>query len=1464
MKKRVRIYKPTNKFAAGGQQSAQFTPDQLTSIYMTALSEPGSSIEDAENALRQIGVDEDTVTLISNNTQEFVNDQQYLNESLTTADEDAYADITADEAAIDSSVAEEQSALERAEEEARSDAMQQMYADYNEPDYSDDTEAASQIIERNGGVPSKRTFVKNVLKQVKKQMGGDSQQSRVDSTDPDNKRKDGLAAFTTAVETDGSLNLAKQDAEEMYKMLTTPIGGDESYYQEQDMDYAQFGGMRRGQMRRMNRRMNRMVGQLPIGFAGMPGGPMLPGAYDYTDLVGAFGQGQMPADGSYYRGPKMANIDVRRTGLFGRPKEYSITFADDVANNPQTAENTIKQEIINKEEEIKDEVKAAEEGTVDQGVEEKKQTEAEAAAQTAADEVDVDINDIQVVSGKGSGSGKSGSGAASSGAGAGTEEYTPSKASPSFKGFWKGYDPSSVRFAGQDKSRAYIQRGNKWFVSPNFTTKDKKNVQWYEVSDPNRVKNIERSTKPSMAQLAPGSTYTMSDANPGPMATGRSSAPVYGSQRVPLNQYITSKEFLNSVGNDIKGALNPENLRGFVQPTNMNVPVSRTAPRQTIGLGEKFQGGGFTDQDSGLYKFLYGGDDQGELTGDPYFAYGGYLPQAQAGMITISDGKGNTKLVNQEDAETWNQAKIDTPDISLTDLSFATDKPTSNRQSGRGADFSQKSGEPGYMGYGYGPAFRTKQRGMPYMTGSNQTYTGALDNAKLKSIDVKKTKAFGPYKGMPKKYTVNYQVERDPLSKRLNFTDAGMTLDGRSMDQVAPTRQGLFNRSQSAGNQSSMNQDRLDMFLNKDFSKQSRRRGLTEGLTAIAPRLGSAASRLFGDGYEQYQADQKVLQAPGQISNRETRRLQKNDLYEDYLKRFAQQNPPISDKTFAFNQSTPVVDTEFPEIQNAGTFSDMAGYSLPTRDAQAIQGNEDELIPQRPVESPIGSLPTRSAQPLLLPSQTRLAPGQTSPMYYDQASEEDAAALAQQQREQDLRGSGLGLLGLPTAQDEYMQQVGDQGAYDLQQAELQRMMEQNPDFYGQQQYNWEPGQELLGSASTPVLTPQEAAARQQQVIAQQRAEAQRRAAAQASIAQRNLGQKVQDYGNKTVPTKSNVTKPQRETSVTPRDTNQTTQQKVAVKRNEPVKPVVKQETAKTYIKPTGSVNYGGADKAQAAEDAVRKQKEETAAKRKQFEKSYGVDKATLELFRSLRGMEGTEAQQRAMLEKYPGLKKYYKPSKGEYGGYMAYGGTMTMPKAYTGYDNDLDEDTPVNYDPRFRAQQRQFDLGSSELDNPFVYSGQNQLTNEKSGVKMGTEGSYVNEGVVPKEDLTDFSQRKEYDDVSVDYNTKGDWDANAAKRRLLMDWTNAAGNTIAGWFDSPRQDKSWRNEDAQASIDKGWIITNSGLETPDMGQRQSVKYGGGIYQQGGPIYDHEIGEYMWMTPEMIQKFLEDGGELEYV
>ena len=1373
MKKRVRIYKPTNKFAEGGTASAQYTPDQLVSLYMTALSEPGSSAEQAEDTLRQIGVDENTISLISDNAQEYVNDEQYFNDALGTADEDALTDITADQAAIDASTQEEQNALEAAEEEARSAAMQEMYANYNEPDYGDDTEAASQLIQRYGGMPSKRTFVKNVLKQVKKQAGGPSKSASVDSTDPNNVRKGGLGAFTNAVKVDGDIHLAKQDAEEMYKMMTTPIGAEESYYEEPDMDYAQFGGMRRGQMRRMNRRMNRMIGKLPVGFSGMPGGSMLPGVYDYTDLIGAFGQQQMPADGSYYRGPQMANIDVRRTGLFGRPKEYTITFADDVVNNPQTAENKVKQEVINKEEEIKDEVKAAEEGTVDQGVEEKKAEEAAQAAEEAA----VDINDIQVVSG--SGSGRSGAAAAR---GTSAEDYVsaseeaPAGKTPVQKGLWKGFDPSSVRFAGDDKSRAYLQNSiGLWFVSPNYNSKDKKNIEWYRVSDPNRIKNIERYTKKA-SPLVPGTTYTTSDKMP---AAPRTNQTVYGDRSQSLADYIGSGQVLKDMGQDIK-----QGVQAYRKPTNMNNYVPKTAPRQTIGLGEKFQGGGFTDQSSGLYQFVYGGDDnyalqspEGKLENDsPYFDQGGLI-KAQAGYWQNGEWK---EGVSARDA---------------AELKLNYTKPVRDNLTSRPGESSY------YDPYGY---MRTKQKGLPYLTGSNQAYTGALDGAKVKSIDVKKTKAFGPYKGMPKKYTVNYQVERDPLSKRMSFDESGMKIDGQSMSNIAPTKQGIFNRG-----------ERQQMFGNRpDTAFESKSRALSWLGSKLRPFTTEPTST-SGMPHDKWDENYKKI-------------------YGYYPDESPYATTP--DSTFAFNQSTPAADVEYPAVPD---MSSMANYPLATKKATplATQSQEQEIIPTQ-YNAPTSMYNT--------PEVADLEPGISGPMGRDQARDVEYEKEQQLLDEQNARGYGLNLLSMPTAQDEYMSQAADQNAYETQQAELQRMMEQNPDFYSQGVYNnpvFNPEEMTTGNImdfNAPVVTPEEAFEVTQKI-----------AANKATVPKRG-----QVPVRQNAPSKQTTVR-QQNAPVVKSDTTKTTQPVVA---NQPEKVIPKKdttvtkkkETPRVYIKPEGSTNYGGADKVQAAKDEARRSAEATQAKREQFKKSYGVDKATLDLFRSLKSMPGTEAQQRAMIQAHPALKRYYKSA---YGGYMAYGGTL--PQAVIG------EDTPINQDERFRPRNTSFDLGSTNLENPFAYSGQNAFTGENSGVRMGTEGEYVNEGVIPEDQLTDFSQRKEYDDVSADFKNKGSWGAGAENRRLWMsNIINPAINFGLNIFDKPGQDMSWRNESTTSAYDQGDYRTNQG-DVANMGQRQWSKYGGS-FQNGGMYNSSRVGEYMWMTPEMIQQFLEEGGELEFI
>jgi hypothetical protein len=65
---------------------------------------------------------------------------------------------------------------------------------------------------------------------------------------------------------------------------------------------------------------------------------------------------QMPDMGYFSGGPRLANIDVRKTGLFGRPKEYTITWANDGYYNPAIRQEIIRQEQHNEETEVKDKI----------------------------------------------------------------------------------------------------------------------------------------------------------------------------------------------------------------------------------------------------------------------------------------------------------------------------------------------------------------------------------------------------------------------------------------------------------------------------------------------------------------------------------------------------------------------------------------------------------------------------------------------------------------------------------------------------------------------------------------------------------------------------------------------------------------------------------------------------------------------------------------------------------------------------------------------------------------------------------------------------------------------------------------------------------------------------------------------------------------------------------------------------
>lgn len=203
-----------------------------------------------------------------------------------------------------------------------------VFSNYAEPELPE---------EKYGGMPSKRSYVNSVLKLVKKQMGGDSAapasaKYNDDNSDPTgaNVRKKSLDKFIGSVKNQSAMALAKEQAEQQYEQMMqmqqqAPVpqypmaqdGGEQDIYQGQDYEnpmhhlalfsqsmgdvfqddqnqitQAQFGGLFGGRRNRLNAYTGGY--NMPRGFQGM--GPI-------------------------------SSIDVRRSGWFGRPKEYSIEFA---------------------------------------------------------------------------------------------------------------------------------------------------------------------------------------------------------------------------------------------------------------------------------------------------------------------------------------------------------------------------------------------------------------------------------------------------------------------------------------------------------------------------------------------------------------------------------------------------------------------------------------------------------------------------------------------------------------------------------------------------------------------------------------------------------------------------------------------------------------------------------------------------------------------------------------------------------------------------------------------------------------------------------------------------------------------------------------------------------------------------------------------------------------------------------
>jgi hypothetical protein len=792
-KRRVRIYKAggqsgsyINKtakyFQDGGMQTGQeqmqptqeLTDNQVINIILQRLSkEDGTGdIQYAKQELSQMNIAPERIDRLSNYVLNYVDDEKALEAAQQTGDDETAAKLQAEEDA-NRQQAEEELAAEQEQQ-----SQQQLQDIYNDNSASEDDgsydQAEADIVMRNGGMPSKKAFINNYMKLAKKQKGGDTEEFKSDlKTDiPIGGRERKVFDFQNALKSSANNAALRQQAEKAYAQE----GG--SMFPEQNEDpenpmhhigaYAtgihdifdnpqvgtssgpeqlQFGGWGHGKERRAARRLNRMM---PQGFNPMHNPFMQSQMSNLTQFTGENNLG-------------LANIDVRRTGLFGRPKEYTINFNTVTPITQKDIEDTRKRVIVNVDEAINDIDNQVKEDATNTSTE--KNAEVQNANATTVDAESVSTVTDQV---------KSNSGKDLSGGTDSFETIDGADIAPPVNKVKKSLKDGLYSY--KDTDALYRKKGNTWYINRGEQT----NMQYVPIKDPTGARTKELNLNatyigdPVTSGRVP--TFGMSNSySPAidpitgqyrSMSAGEDDQTMLdlitlglGTRAKGVTQGIrsgledfafkpTAKGFLNAG----KNMLNPgQNMLSPGQGM-MNPGQGLLNPPGGFQYNLPFQQGGFTDQESGLYKFMGGGEDMAQADLDytnsknissPYFEDGGYFQTAgQTDNTPVEILDTNGKVVRKGTLAEAERAGLN--HRVITNAPAKTTKQTQQTP----VNYNNRSN----------PYIR--QRGNAYMTGTNNPYMGQLGpNAQIRSIDVTKSRMFG--RG-PKEFTINYNVPGQP------------------------------------------------------------------------------------------------------------------------------------------------------------------------------------------------------------------------------------------------------------------------------------------------------------------------------------------------------------------------------------------------------------------------------------------------------------------------------------------------------------------------------------------------------------------------------------------------------------------------------------------------------------------------------------------------------------------------------
>lgn len=1341
MKRKVRVTPPvSNPFASNPMSTwmaqvggAQPTQDQQIVAVATELLTQGYSDEDAKQMLASQGFPVAKVTEIIDALSAYVEEQTDLQEANYLEDTAAQEEILAEQAAAEQAAQEQEA------------TSQMYYAEDTDPGYAEEDYAMQDILMQFGGkVPSKKEFVKRQLKLKKKQEGGiDEQPVKADDT---LQEKRPLQNFIAKVSEKAQ---QKSEEEEMENMYDSMFGNIE----ESEMPEAQFGWARNP--RRTQRRMNRMIRQVPAGFYNAQQ-QFLPPQMNMITMPGmypqAYGMDQM-----FGQGIQMANIDVRRTGLFGRPKEYTINFA----NTPPAQ--------INPREVIEQEVKNTEETQKEiQEKEKEKETTTSSKENEKVQEELVKADQINVVGSKGSG----------------TKSTATTKAKSTSK------VPGST---GSSKPQAKPQQSfSDWWNSPELkeVVKQSLDPQVYSPNDPLKAVTV----KPKVSDIQRA------------VEINRMKAQIEANKRKAQS---SQKSFLDEWADNIL--------------TSRGKGVDPIFGDLTEG---SMQYGGFADMSNpDLYKFIYGGNDPSFMpymdesfrsnskdVTDPYFAYGGNIPKAQGGYWT---GKGEDAVWN-EGIDPRDAGELTNVSKNKTNYNNAKSKGVNVGDYREGIDYS-KIGQgtqraaynQGYynpqVGAMYPPVFGgrrsrgmglfgpnksisyagswAQQRGLPYDPATGKPIAG-INNPQIQSIDVRKSGLFG----QPKKYTINY-TGTTPGGGFGSFDKARRdALTAQSPD--TKKKSGLFNTSDE-----------------KESRLEGMYRRLTEKGFSTPDGTGGKSSSI---GYD------------------------KNDeAYKKIYGHYPGEGPQVDlSKELAFQTPTPSEDEQYAPIPD---FASMQGSMLPTRRATVL----DQFIGREPIASQMYS----SGQPFAQEPMA-LEPGQEGPMTEEDMlyqQEQDAEAQAfEQQRQQDLMGYDMGILGVPTSADNYLAESANENAMDRQAFELERMQMQNPEYFNEGLYNRPLDFESLDYTQQPgeITTPE-------------------------SVSQRPIVRNAQNqYNRRRQEVQKQPSKPIAKQNVSP----VSPKEKALEEREKTLEQVERDRFAQ--MSPAEKLKYGYD---QASSRIMQSPEVRSKMYSQKFKKdigqtglkefgNYGSEEALFKAFQTNPSLgqklwyeSPNPAENQARRELYRKYERWLSSQRTR-----QTGGESYIPMAQT--MGQFNTTTPFS-----TANKAVMPSAQSMMTNPFAMGAdyENPFTGASPALRMGTDGKYVNEGVLTDADLAALNQQN----MSVDYKTKNMYNVDfedlvnkfntGANMGLSMfgEIGDVGINQMANENLTAGNVYNHRNDLDRGDYNQWGVFRPDNLGFKDEGQTTRAQKGGAMYKQGGTHY---------MSAKQIAQFLAEGGEIEFI